>query len=84
MPWIAAGLLAAATIGAQSLPQRIHSEIVGSERTELSGSLHPVALAGIMGGAESEISATTTDLLLESAHFDPLTVRRAARRLETV
>jgi phenylalanyl-tRNA synthetase beta chain len=40
-----------------------------------------VALAGIMGGANSEISAATTDLLIESAHFDPLTVRRAARRL---
>jgi phenylalanyl-tRNA synthetase beta chain len=40
-----------------------------------------VALAGIMGGADSEISAATTDLLIESAHFDPLAVRRAARRL---
>jgi phenylalanyl-tRNA synthetase beta chain len=40
-----------------------------------------VALAGIMGGANSEISAGTTELLIESAHFDPLTVRRAARRL---
>ena len=40
-----------------------------------------VALAGIMGGADSEISAGTSDLLIESAHFDPLTVRRAARRL---
>jgi len=41
----------------------------------------PVALAGIMGGANSEISPSTTELLIESAHFDPLTVRRAARRL---
>ena len=40
-----------------------------------------VALAGIMGGADSEISPGTSDLLIESAHFDPLTVRRAARRL---
>jgi len=40
-----------------------------------------VALAGIMGGANSEISASTSELLIESAHFDPLTVRRAARRL---
>ncbi len=41
----------------------------------------PVALAGIMGGAASEISEGTTDVLLESAHFDPVTIRRAARRL---
>jgi phenylalanyl-tRNA synthetase beta chain len=40
-----------------------------------------VALAGIMGGADSEISGATSDILIESAHFDPLTVRRAARRL---
>jgi phenylalanyl-tRNA synthetase beta chain len=41
----------------------------------------PVALAGIMGGAASEVTAATADLLLESAHFDRRRVRRAARRL---
>ena len=41
----------------------------------------PVAIAGVMGGLESEISDTTTDLLLESARFDPVSVRRTARRL---
>ncbi len=40
-----------------------------------------VALAGIMGGADSEIGQSTTDVLLESAHFDALSVRRTARRL---
>ncbi len=39
------------------------------------------ALAGIMGGADSEINDDTTDVLLESAHFDALSVRRTARRL---
>ena len=39
----------------------------------------PVALAGVMGGAESEIAASTVDVLLESAHFAPLVVRAAAR-----
>jgi phenylalanyl-tRNA synthetase beta chain len=42
---------------------------------------HAVALAGIMGGADSEIGEATSDVLLESAHFDPLSVRRTARRL---
>ncbi len=37
-----------------------------------------VAVAGVMGGAESEVSAVTTTLLLESANFDAATVRRAA------
>ncbi|MGV8039858.1 MAG: phenylalanine--tRNA ligase subunit beta [Thermoanaerobaculaceae bacterium] len=40
-----------------------------------------VALAGIMGGADSEIREDTADVLLESAYFDPLSVRRTARRL---
>jgi phenylalanyl-tRNA synthetase beta chain len=40
-----------------------------------------VALAGIMGGADSEIHNGTNDVLLESAHFDALSVRRTARRL---
>jgi len=39
-----------------------------------------LGLAGVMGGASSEVSATTTDLLVEAAHFDPLTVARTARR----
>ncbi len=41
----------------------------------------PVALAGVMGGADSEISAATVDVLLESAQFAPLPVRAAARGL---
>lgn len=41
----------------------------------------PVALAGIMGGEYSEISANTIDVLIESAYFDPNSVRRTARRL---
>src|ERR1041385_4030512 len=40
-----------------------------------------VALAGIMGGEESEISAHTTDVLIESAYFDPQSIRQTARQL---
>jgi phenylalanyl-tRNA synthetase beta chain len=40
-----------------------------------------VALAGVMGGATSEIQDDTTGLLLESAYFDPAGVRRTARAL---
>ena len=39
------------------------------------------ALAGIMGGAHSEVSATTQTIALESAYFHPPAVRRTARRL---
>lgn len=41
----------------------------------------PVALAGVMGGATSEVSRTTTAVLLEAATFDPRSVRRTAKRL---
>ncbi|MBC8183355.1 phenylalanine--tRNA ligase subunit beta [candidate division KSB1 bacterium] len=41
----------------------------------------PIALAGVMGGLNSEISANTTNVLLESASFEPLNIRRTAKSL---
>ena len=40
-----------------------------------------VALAGVMGGEDSEISNATTDILIESAYFNPASVRRTAKLL---
>jgi phenylalanyl-tRNA synthetase beta chain len=40
----------------------------------------PVALAGVMGGANTEIRDTTSDVLLECAYFNPAGIRRASRR----
>ncbi len=40
----------------------------------------PVALAGVMGGSETEVSETTTRILLECAYFDPTTVRKSSKR----
>jgi phenylalanyl-tRNA synthetase beta chain len=40
----------------------------------------PIGLAGVMGGASTEISATTKDVLIESANFDPTSIARTARR----
>jgi phenylalanyl-tRNA synthetase beta chain len=45
------------------------------------GEDRPVGIAGIMGGAECEISDTTTDVLLELAWFDPTSISRSSRRL---
>jgi phenylalanyl-tRNA synthetase beta chain len=42
----------------------------------------PSAMAGIMGGEYSEISADTKDVLLESAYFAPASIRRTSRALE--
>ena len=41
----------------------------------------PVALAGIMGGLDSEVTLGTRQVLIESAYFNPATVRRTAKRL---
>ncbi|HSH12626.1 MAG TPA: phenylalanine--tRNA ligase subunit beta, partial [Desulfurivibrionaceae bacterium] len=40
-----------------------------------------VAVAGVMGGGNSEVSETSTEILLESACFNPLSIRRTSRRL---
>ena len=58
----------------------------GKERTlhtddlVIADASRPVALAGVMGGEDSEVKAGTTRLLLESARFSPSSVRRSARR----
>ena len=39
-----------------------------------------IGLAGVMGGASTEVSPATTDVLVEAAHFDPVSVARTARR----
>jgi len=41
----------------------------------------PVAIAGVMGGKETEVSGATRNILLESAFFDPRSVRRVSRKL---
>ncbi|NOX56390.1 MAG: phenylalanine--tRNA ligase subunit beta [Planctomycetes bacterium] len=41
----------------------------------------PVAIGGVMGGLETEISQTTTNVLIETAQFDPVSIRTTARRL---
>jgi phenylalanyl-tRNA synthetase beta chain len=42
----------------------------------------PLSIAGVMGGADSEVSDTTTRLLLEAAIWEPTTIRRTARALK--
>jgi phenylalanyl-tRNA synthetase beta chain len=59
----------------------------GQERTLIPGDLlirdgdRGIALAGVMGGLDTEVTDATTRVLLESASFKPLLVRRTARRL---
>ncbi len=41
----------------------------------------PVAIAGVMGGLDTEVSDSTTTILLEDAYFDPVSVRTTSRKL---
>ena len=57
------------------------------ERTCPAGTLfirdaeRPVAIAGVMGGADTEVTEDTTTVLIESAYFDPSHIRRTAKAL---
>ncbi len=55
-------------------------KLVGGDILICDGS-GPVAIAGIMGGENSEITENTKDIALESAFFNPLQIRQTARRL---
>ena len=54
---------------------------LSSEDLVIADAKKPVALAGVMGGFDSMITARTRNVLIESAWFDPATVRRTAKRL---
>jgi len=59
-----------------------HSEhALSPERLVIADAHRPVALAGVMGGAETEISASSADVLLEAAVFDPMNIRATSRTL---
>ncbi len=66
---------------------QVFTSLDGVERKLTSGDLMindgegPVAIAGVMGGANSEVVESTTSILLESANFDRISIRRTSSRL---
>ncbi len=52
-----------------------------SEMLMICDAERPVAVAGVMGGEGSQVTDATTSILLESAYFEPVSIRRTARRL---
>lgn len=58
-----------------------HERPLKPDMLVIADAARPVALAGVMGGRDSEVSDATVNVLLESARFDPLSVRKTARAL---
>jgi len=54
---------------------------INTETCVIADERRPVAIAGVMGGADTEINDQTTNLLIEVACFQPLSVHHTARRL---
>jgi phenylalanyl-tRNA synthetase beta chain len=55
--------------------------VLDEECVVIADAAAPVALAGIIGGEDSEVKDTSTDILIESAHFDPTSVLLTSKRL---
>ncbi len=55
--------------------------ILSEEMLLICDGQKPVGLAGVMGGQNSEIEATTTRVLIESAYFNPASIRKTAKTL---
>jgi phenylalanyl-tRNA synthetase beta chain len=58
-----------------------HQQTLTPDMLVIADATRPLALAGIMGGKDSEVNERTVDVLLESARFDPLSIRRTSRAL---
>jgi phenylalanyl-tRNA synthetase beta chain len=58
-----------------------HERSLRPDMLVIADARQAVALAGVMGGLHSEVSPATVNVLLESARFDPLSVRKTARAL---
>jgi phenylalanyl-tRNA synthetase beta chain len=72
-------LLSGAIVGANGQPggkpfSQIPLAIADADR--------PVALAGVMGGRSTQTADQTTEVLIEAAHFDPVSIRRTVREVD--
>ncbi len=68
----------------QELPVLGREQVVAKLKatdTVVMDFVKPLALAGVKGGLDSGVTDTTTDIVLEVANFDPVAVRKTARRL---
>jgi phenylalanyl-tRNA synthetase beta chain len=55
--------------------------VLGPDMCMICDARRPVAIGGVMGGAQTEISVNTRDVLIEAAEFAPVSIRNTARQL---
>jgi len=65
----------------QTLDGRVHN--LTAEDIVIADSGGPIALAGVMGGGNSEIDDSTTEIILEAATFNPVNIRKTAQRFDS-
>lgn len=70
-----------ATEGEQLMAINHKTYTLDADMCVIADQRRPIALGGVMGGAETEVSGETTELLIESAMFAPLSIRSTARKL---
>lgn len=70
-----------ATAGEKFLAINHKTYDLAEEMCVIADAERAVALGGVMGGGDSEVSSSTTDLLIESAEFAPSSIRNTARAL---
>jgi len=58
------------------------SYVLDSQMVVIADDKRPLALGGVMGGVDSEVTESTVDLLIEAASFVPMGIRRTARKLK--
>ncbi len=74
-------IVRSATEGEQILTLDQQWRTLGEQDLLITDPAGPTAIAGIMGGADTEMTWETTKVLLESAHFDATTIRKTALRI---
>jgi len=76
-----AGLIVRSAAAGERLETLDHVEReLGPDALVIADANGPLAIAGVMGGASSEVSGSTRDVIIESAIFDPVSIRRTAFR----